>query len=111
MFVSTENSMSHDVILRDTFKFKCYNRYKNVVYVCPELNSMDAKKQNGSLKERRDLIESSENKLTSKEIKIVTLEVFENRKNATFKNVLLMSMKMIQAAQQILKTNIFNFQR
>ena len=43
---------------------------------------MDTKKQNECLKKRRELIDSDENQLTSKDIRIknLTIEIMENKK-------------------------------
>ena len=87
---NTEKSVSRDLVLRAAFKLKGYNRYENAVYISTELNSTDAKKAKRKSKSEK-LLESSENKLTSKEIRVgnFTLEVP------------FMKMRMIQTARKM----------
>ena len=59
LLINNENPISRDLILRAAIKLKGYNKYENAVYISPQLNSTDAKKQNESLKKRRELMESS----------------------------------------------------
>ena len=82
LLINTENPISRNLILRMAHKLKDYHPYQKPVYVSLELNSTDTKKQNECLKKRRELIESDENQLTSKDIRVKNLiiEIMENKK-------------------------------
>ena len=82
LLINTENPISRDLILRTAHKLKDYHPYRKPVYVNPELNSTDTKKQNECLKKRRELIDSDENQLTSQDIRVKNLiiEIMENKK-------------------------------
>ena len=81
LLVNTENPISRDLILRAAHKLKEYLPYQKIVNVNPELNSTDTKKQNECMKKRRELIDSVENQLTSKDIHVKNLiiEIMENK--------------------------------
>ena len=49
LLVNTENPISRDLILRSAHTLKDYLPYQKPVYVNPELNSTDTKKQNECL--------------------------------------------------------------
>ena len=70
--------MSRDMILRSAYKLKEYNQ---AVYINPELNSTDTKKQNECLKKRRPPIDDKNNNLNTKDIRVKNfgVEIYVNR--------------------------------
>ena len=88
LLINTENPISRNLILRTAHKLKDYHPYHKPVYVNPELNSTDTKKQNECLK--KQLIDSDENQLTSKDIRVKNLiiEIMENKKRIPLEKAL-----------------------
>ena len=89
ILINTENPINQELILRAAHQLKDYHPYQKLVYVNPELNSTDTKKQNECLKKRRELIHSNENQLTAKDIwvKNLTIEIMEIKKWIPFKKI------------------------